>query len=336
MRDFFRIKKKNLVTDSYRPELDGIRAFAILLVLLGHVVTRYAWFGFLGVDIFFVLSGYVICCSFFMNIDFNYRFFIMRRFARIFPGVLAVLIVVSCIPSLRSYITWIDITKVLFLAKNFGNWDWPLGHLWSLSAEEQFYVFSGMVLATCRRRALKVRWIFLLSSYTLIILILGLVLTFSQHNFNSPSILNLVLLRPSEIAFGVLLAKRESHFACVFTKNMKASGQLSVLCFFFFSGFYFQSPTLISLFTIILIIMTKSINLILLTRILKNKILISIGILSYSIYIWHVPVIYLMPRFSNKSIHLSLTILAIMTIAYMSFIFIERPFRDFLNSRLVQ
>jgi len=149
----------------YNPSLDGIRGVAILLVMLFHIWPEYFAFGYLGVDIFFVLSGYLITQIIQMKLQsnlFSFKEFYRNRIRRIFPTVIIVLLVSLLIGYLFLFPLELEnlgkhIKSSAFFYQNFrligevGYWDEaaqlkPLLHFWSLSIEEQFYLFWPFVV----------------------------------------------------------------------------------------------------------------------------------------------------------------------------------------------
>lgn len=145
---------------SYRKEIDGLRAWAVILVIFFHADFEIFKKGFLGVDIFFVISGYLITTLIIKNLinkNFSIKFFFERRARRILPVlylVMTVTIPFSWIflsrDELGSYLKSLTATSI-FLS-NFFFWKEtpyflsnaylkPLLHTWSLSIEEQFYIF---------------------------------------------------------------------------------------------------------------------------------------------------------------------------------------------------
>jgi peptidoglycan/LPS O-acetylase OafA/YrhL len=159
---------------TYRPEIDGLRAVAVLLVVAFHAFPAYAPGGFVGVDVFFVISGYLISGILLDHIDahrFSILHFYDRRIRRIFPPLITVLAAVLVYGWF-----WLLPGELMQLGKhvaagaafipNFALWSEvgyfdsdaatkPLLHLWSLGVEEQFYLVWPLVLFLCRRSGLR-------------------------------------------------------------------------------------------------------------------------------------------------------------------------------------
>ena len=154
----------------YRPDIDGLRAVAVLLVIAYHVVALKIWGGFVGVDVFFVISGYLISSVILREIGelrFSLLAFYERRIRRIFPALIAMLFVTavfSCIYLLPSELkdfsksllaTVFSLSNIYFLNNSdyfaAPNASKPLLHTWSLAVEEQFYIFFPLFLVTIRR-----------------------------------------------------------------------------------------------------------------------------------------------------------------------------------------
>ena len=162
-------------TDNYRPDIDGLRAFAVLSVVLYHAFPKAVRGGYVGVDIFFVISGFLISSLLFAEMTkerFSFTTFYGRRIRRIFPA-LAV-----CLAAVLAY-GFVSLTpselaqlgKHVFFGAGFlsnivlwsesGYFDSaaslkPLLHLWSLGIEEQFYIFWPALLWMAFRMKAKV------------------------------------------------------------------------------------------------------------------------------------------------------------------------------------
>jgi peptidoglycan/LPS O-acetylase OafA/YrhL len=158
------VSKKNPILN-YRPDIDGLRAIAILTVVFFHYFKELVPSGFVGVDVFFVISGYLISGIIFQNLQqnkFSVVDFYFRRIKRIFPALALVLFSVLLI---ENYVLFPDemnqLSKHIFAGTTFisnfvlwkedGYFDIqsdlkPLLHLWSLGVEEQFYMIWPVIL----------------------------------------------------------------------------------------------------------------------------------------------------------------------------------------------
>jgi peptidoglycan/LPS O-acetylase OafA/YrhL len=163
------------VTTSYRPEVDGLRAIAVLAVIVFHAWPRVVPGGFAGVDVFFVISGFLISGIIVDDLErgaFSLAVFYHRRIRRIFPGLVLVMLVVWVLGFLA--LTPREVDRIglqmayagafaanLFFWRDTGYFDMqadtkPLLHLWSLGVEEQFYLLWPPLLVWARRR--RIRW----------------------------------------------------------------------------------------------------------------------------------------------------------------------------------
>jgi peptidoglycan/LPS O-acetylase OafA/YrhL len=208
---------------SYRPDIDGLRALAVLPVVLAHVGARGFGGGFVGVDVFFVISGFLISTVIINNLEagtFSFLVFYQHRIRRIFPAL--GLVLASCAVAgwyLLPEGAYAELGKHiaggagfvanLVLWKEAGYFDSasdtkPLLHLWSLGIEEQFYfVWPFVVWAAWKRRwnILLVTAAVLLASFCANVAMVG---TDAVANFYSPA------TRVWELLIGALLAGKES------------------------------------------------------------------------------------------------------------------------------
>ena len=157
----------------YEPSLDGVRAIAVLLVMAQHL--GYVHAGGLGVDIFFVLSGYLITAilvsEFSATGTVSLKKFYVRRALRILPAVILLLLVINICVSVfqtsrqAAAVRWDSLGALFYIAnwlRAFGHDIGILGNLWSLSIEEQFYVFWPLTLLFLLSRRLQANLILLL------------------------------------------------------------------------------------------------------------------------------------------------------------------------------
>lgn len=342
--------KKKLNT--YRPEIDGLRALAILPVLFFHAGFESFSGGFIGVDIFFVISGYLITSIIInemANEEFNIFNFYERRARRILPALFFVILV--CIPIFWLWLSPNDLKNfgqsvmgVITFTSNIFFWQvsgdyfhnsaelTPLLHTWSLALEEQFYIFFPLILIIFSK--LNNKW---LSPLLFILFLISLVL--AQWGSVYEPFANFFLLptRAWELILGAMTAYyliKDCHF-----KSIKKNQVLSIVGFsmIIYSIFTFDrfTPTP-SYFTLIptlgtVFLICSTLQNSILTRLLSLKPLVFIGLISYSTYLWHQPLLVIFKyRFQSEPGVLTLSTLCLLAIflGYFSWFFIERPFRD--------
>ena len=150
---------------SYRPDIDGLRALAVISVILFHINPNYMPSGFLGVDIFFVISGFLITSIIYREMaeeTFTFANFYNRRIKRILPIFFVVLIIGLLVvwwlflerdfhSITKSAISAVFFLSNLYFSRDGGYFDIsseekPFNHIWSLSVEEQFYFIFPLVL----------------------------------------------------------------------------------------------------------------------------------------------------------------------------------------------
>ncbi len=353
---------------TYRSDIDGLRAISIIFVIIYHLKIplggdNFLLFsgGYLGVDIFFVISGYLVfnlIRNQENNLIKNYIDFINRRLKRILPAFLIFLIILFIIikkffnQHLEFYnLNILNIFNSLFFTSNELRNDYfsPSRdanlsyHTWSLSIEMQIYVFYSifLILITKLKKNLQIVIFF-------IILIFSGILTQSGANlkinypfieeqiyfFNQPywAGFNSPISRIFEFTLGVI---------CNFVM-IKSSKKLSeVLCFtsifvILFSVIIFNDTTYHpSIFTIPTLISTclliiHSPNSLYLIKLISNKIMSYIGKISYSAYLYHVPIIFFINYYlSDNQLLINLFLIFFLTFlfSFISYEFIEKRFR---------
>ena len=337
----------------YRKEIDGLRALAVIPVILYHA--GYGWIsgGYIGVDIFFVISGYLITSIIIKEQDagtFSLANFYERRIRRILPALFFVLLL-----TLPFAWLWLlphelkdfgkSLAAVIVFASNLLFWkesDYfaadaeliPLLHTWSLAVEEQFYVFFPIIMMIFW--ALGKRWLVAIFS---IIGLLSLGLTewgwrhFAEANFF------LIPTRAWELMIGSLVAfylyNNKNHLQSTGMINQIAStiGLLLILYAIFFFNSDTPFPSLYALAPTTgaaLIILFASSGTIANT-LLSTKPMIGIGLISYSAYLWHQP-LFVFARIRSldepSAWLFGLLSIASLALAYFSWRFIESPFRN--------
>lgn len=336
---------------SHRQDIDGLRAIAILFVLLFHLNNSFLPSGFVGVDIFFVISGFLITKILIKDIqkdNFSFSSFYIKRIRRIFPAlfVLFACLIMATLTLTPDDFKWfaktlkvasLQISNILF-QKQVGYFDpqfegMPLLHTWSLGVEEQFYLIWPITLLLL----FKFRKTPNLPFYGLIIIsIISLLLSQYLISVGQQRIAFFSLpTRLWELGIGAILAfdkiKKPKNFKVNELLGITGIALIVLSAFLinseFFPGFRAFAPCIGSF----LVIFSGNNTTTIVTRILSNKILVFIGLISYSLYLWHWPVIIFYKEYSGD-VDLSITTSIIISIScvilsYFSWKFIENPFR---------
>lgn len=339
----------------YRAEIDGLRAVAVLPVILFHAGYSSFSGGFVGVDVFFVISGYLITTIILTELErdtFSLSRFYERRARRILPALFLVLFAsVICawfwlLPSdmwdfSLSLMAVSTFTSNILFLRQTGYWGVvnelkPLLHTWSLAVEEQYYILFPLFMMFMWR--FRKRWIF--GSF---ILIAVTSLLFSQWQaYNDPSA-NFFLLptRGWEIAIGAIIAffflyqqqaieALRSHQTIAELMSFVGLILIGYAIFAFdetvpFPSFYTLIPT-VGTGLIILFSSPKVLS----GKLLGIKPLVSIGLISYSAYLWHQPLFaFARHRSLTEPSALLFATLAVISLllAYLSWKYVESPFR---------
>jgi peptidoglycan/LPS O-acetylase OafA/YrhL len=332
----------------YRAEIDGLRAVAVVPVILFHAGLSVARGGFVGVDVFFVISGYLITS---IIVDQHHRGtfslfeFYARRARRILPALFFVIL--CTIP-----FAWLwmvpgqlrassqSVAAVSVFASNFLFWfhsgyfdrlaaERPLLHTWSLGVEEQFYLLFPVTLLLFWR--LGTRW---LVSLIVTVSIASLILAEYWQPLDASAAFYLLPTRAWELSVGVLCAL--SQFKRVHLKS-EALAALGLVLIAISVVLYDQTVPFPSLYTLLpvggaaFVILfaegdTRT------ARLLSAKPLVGIGLISYSAYLWHHP-LFALARIHSFEPPGTYTMLGLaglsLLLAYVSWRFVEQPIRLF-------
>lgn len=335
----------------YRAEIDGLRALAVLPVIFFHAGFSFMSGGFVGVDIFFVISGYLITSLIVAEIDkgkFSLVNFYERRARRILPALF--LVVLVCLPFAWVYLLpheMVDFGKsvvaVTVFASNILFWkdsDYfspdsellPLLHTWSLAVEEQYYLFFPLIL--------MLAWRFGKSWFVpmLLVAIAAISLAFSEWLWRVDSAANFYLLptRAWELMLGALagLYLRSSSISIRWLREVGSLvGLLMIGLAVFLLDKSIPFPSLYALLptlgTVLIILCADSQTLV--GRLLSLPFFVGIGLISYSAYLWHQPIfafarLHSMDELSS-GIWVGLCALALL-LAWLSWRWVEKLFRD--------
>ena len=336
----------------YRAEIDGLRALAVIPVILYHAGFKLFGGGYVGVDVFFVISGYLITTIILAELEsgtFSLIHFYERRARRILPALFVVMFV--CLPFAWFWLlpnTMKQFSESLVAVSTFasnilfwrisGYFDTatelkPLIHTWSLAVEEQYYVLFPLFLMLTYK--LGKRWI-----VRLLVLIFVISLAGAQSLSETHPSFNFYMLptRGWELLIGAFIAfyysrhniKKHNHI-------IEQLGSLFGLLLIAYSVFsyndktpfpsvYALAPTLGAALIIIFASHKTVVG-----KLLGTKIFVAIGLVSYSAYLWHQPMFAFARErsFDKPSLYL-MSALAVLsfTFAYLSWKYVERPFRN--------
>ena len=319
-------------------QIQGLRAIAVGLVLLFHA----GWLpgGYIGVDVFYVISGYLITGLILREENFSFANFYARRAKRLLPASFLVLTVTSIsfwflapVISRAQYSkdllasTWY-ISNYLYAHwqndyQNLGAVPSPLIHFWSLAVEEQFYLFWPMLLIVFKKRLkLTVVTITSLSFFASLVLIAQSPI-FAFYSLPT---------RAFELGFGALL-----NFFSKSSSSRRFSAWPGLFAIFL-SGFIFNShtsfpgfPALLPMIGTGLVIYSHNSN-----RFLENSVLQKLGDWSYSIYLWHWPILILPTLYFQRELKLDEKLLCLAICIILSaatYKFFENPIRKAQFSR---
>jgi len=340
----------------YRSEIDGLRAIAIIPVVLFHLGVPFLSGGYLGVDVFFVISGYLITSILISDVvegKFSIKVFYERRARRILPALTVVIITTSIIfpyisdnPQTMEEYGGSIISVVLFISNlffwsnsgYFGNVSetTPLLHTWSLSVEEQFYIFFPLLLVFLHSKK-KI-------STTLVIWGLILIsLLIAEWGWRNSSQGNFYLLpsRLWELLLGSIVALTINK-PCFSNLNIKIKSFIAFISFItlILSFFIFTPetphPSSITLFPVlsVVFILIFATGTCIVGRLLTLKPVIFVGTISYSLYLWHQPLLAFFRMKSGHDIDATMAtflFLSLIVLSYFSWRFVEQPFRSRVN-----
>lgn len=358
----FNQRDRKPINPRYMPGLDGVRAVAVIAIIIYHLNPQWLSGGFLGVDTFFVISGYLITSLLLTEYHNTGKIelmsFWLRRVKRLIP---AVLFLVMGVIVLSLIFMPMEIQKVradsiaaIFYVSNWWyimqNVDYfeqfavqPLKHLWSLAIEEQFYLVFPIVLLSLLsfiRRLKSIRIIFLI---LLVISMIAMMVLYIP-NENVARVYFGTDTRIQTLLMGVLLALVWPPFQLKAKVNTQMRMMIDTagvvglailfICFKFVSEtnsiLYYGGFFLIS--TVTLLVIASSVHPSgYFAKFLGNKVFTFIGSRSYSLYLWHYPIIVLIHhQFVQGQIPplvYVVEILLMVLMAEFSYKFIEQPFR---------
>ena len=342
-----------LTHPKYRSDIDGLRAIAVFAVIAFHAFPNWIQGGYMGVDVFFVISGYLISTIIFSNLNtdtFSMKEFYARRIRRIFP---ALIVVLSACFIAAWFTLFADefkqlskhiaagagfVSNITFLREagyfdNAGDTK-PLLHLWSLGIEEQFYLCWPLFIYVCHQR----KWNLLI--VTLLVLFGSFSLNINGVGHDMVATFFAPQTRIWELLSGSLLAwwhLHRGHTEVTTTKDIKRHGAsflgfLLLLSGFFFIGKNVAFPGFYALIPVIaaVLIIDAGQGTLLNQLILSNPVAVWFGLISFPLYLWHWPILSYLRIIESGMVTSSVKMLAVgisIVLAWITYRFLESPIR---------
>jgi len=338
------------MTPQYRPDIDGLRAVAVLSVIAYHAGNTLLTGGFVGVDIFFVISGFLITTIIAREIEagtFSIARFYERRFRRILPALIVVMAATLLVGAvLLGPVTLMDLGKsavatalfssnILFFLQS-GYFDGPaelkpLLHTWSLAIEEQYYIFFPLLLLAISRwnSGRYFRWLVALGALSF-----AACVVVTRHDPSAA--FYLIPTRAWELFMGSLLALRAVPE--IKQQRLREALALSGALLIGYSIVYFSPktpfpgaaaaiPTLGAALIIYAGIGGQSV----IAWLLSRRPVVFVGLISYSLYLWHWPVLVYTRLYSitpaGPSVIAAMLVL-IFALSVLTWNYVETPFRE--------
>lgn len=349
--------RRDITDITYRPDVDGLRAVAIVLVLLFHAFPSIAAGGFIGVDVFFVISGFLISSIIFKGLDrgrFSFRTFYSRRIMRLFPALILVLgtsialgwltllpdeykqfgqHVMGSVAFMQNVVLWNEVGYF-----NTSSNEKPLRHLWSLGVEEQFYLLFPLIIwLAWRVRAVLFTTIAMLALASLAINLIRTG-THSEEAFFLPHTRFWELLAGAMLAYLHIFRQGLTSWR-VPDWVLSAMGLALILVAVVlldekskFPGWWALLPIAGSVLVIAAGPRAPFNGLV-----LASPLIVFIGLISYPLYLWHWPLLswaYVIEA-GTPSLQIRASAVALsVVLATLTYLLIEQPLRAYHNTRV--
>jgi peptidoglycan/LPS O-acetylase OafA/YrhL len=326
----------------YHPHIDGLRAVAVLSVFIFHIENSLLPGGFIGVDIFFVISGYLITSILkrsLQNETYSIKEFYKKRIKRVLPVYYLVAITSFIfawfIHLPKDFVSFSDslIASTLFVS-NFYFWLTsnyfsgaielkPLVHTWSLSVEEQFYIFWPLLLAFFFKANKKILIVLCVSIFAI-----SLSASYVFSNTHPSFAYYSIVTRAFELMLGAIAALFYIEKTAMQSRMLSYIGFILITYALIVTSKYDSFPGVIALIPCIgtvFIIVSGSVKTIPI-RLLESKLLVYIGLISYSLYMWHWPLLSFARYYYTEltSYQIILIVGVIFLISYLSRTYIEQ------------
>lgn len=339
------------IANKYRRDIDGLRAVAVLSVVGYHCGIPFVKGGFVGVDIFFAISGYLICSVIYREVKqgtFSIARFYERRFKRILPALFAVLLFCLALAVLvlspwEARRVGMSVVATSLSLSNFyfilsGGYFHPSLELnpllmtWSLAVEEQFYIaFPLLMLLLYKFR--KTHLFGILAGLGILSLMISAYAEFRQPEWN----FYMPITRAWELSAGALLAiwesdRRETVPTARWMQNaLGMTGLFLILVCIFFYKAGMRFPGLEAIPPVLGSVLIISSGGGIANRFLSIRPLVAVGLISYSLYLWHWPLLSFARILSPIALPWTASAALMATafvLATLSYYFIEKPFRS--------
>jgi peptidoglycan/LPS O-acetylase OafA/YrhL len=340
----------------YRADIDGLRAIAVIAVVLFHIDPNWLGGGYVGVDVFFVISGFLITSIIGREVaagTFSFLRFYERRIRRIIPALFAVLLVVWIVgtvlllphdlmelgKSLRYTLASISNLHFLKSTEDYfhaGVDRMPLLHTWSLAVEEQFYIFFPIILILAHR------WLKSRRAMLVLLVVIGIIsLGASQWvvTHNQARAFYLLPWRAWELLLGSLLALAPHWSRKPVVDQLSGLAGLGAIAWSMVTYTHHTVfPGFSAFLGAALIIDSGRNSRSFVSKALGWKPVVFVGLISYSVYLWHWPLVVFLKYTFLYNDGIKLAILpGSLLLGFLSWQFVEKPFRSsgFLTRRKI-
>lgn len=338
-------------SDSYRADIDGLRAIAVVSVLLFHLGVGFLSGGYVGVDVFFVISGYLITgliAGELASERFSLKAFYLRRVRRIAPPLIVMVLPTSIAAwmllypeAMRSFasslaLQFLSLQNFFYLAEGeyfIGSDTKLLLHTWTLAVEEQFYLLWPLLLILTRRMGARRQL-----GVVLALLLVSFVVNLALMRISPKASFFLLPPRAWELGIGGVLALRERHGfdprqLPMWLRDLAGLGGLAAIAV---SVVHFTPQTPFPGTAALLPVVGSALVIgsgggrTAVARLLSQRPLVHIGLISYSLYLWHWPLIVvtrLLRHDPGAPAYAVAIIVAAVALAEASYRFVETPIR---------
>jgi peptidoglycan/LPS O-acetylase OafA/YrhL len=340
------------VLNKYYAHIDGLRGISIIAVVFSHMYLSFFSAGFIGVDYFFVISGYLITSNIVKELklgSFSFLNFYYRRARRILPAIIVMYFSIYLIGIVFFYTDVLfQFSKSLFFSSLFssnilfyfqaGYFDSnaylkPLLHTWSLSVEEQFYfIWPTLLFIIFKIKNVSIRKYLLIA---LAVLSYASMMHSNYYDYNGA--FYLIYSRMWQFIVGALFAITRNDEVDDDSVQTKVFSTLSVIGLIA-ASIYFTKDTPVHIYSLACLFVIPAIKYGTDNKFLNNKILVFIGKISYSLYLWHwIGVVITKYYVHDGNIfldHIHIVISIILSV--LSYKYIETPFRKYSKDRKEQ